>query len=96
MNENIPYVVYEGTQVRYERTLKRLITALIIAIMFIFASNVAWLIAWCQYDYTSTQKENIVEQNADDGGNANYIGESGEITNGLSKSNETDKYENTP
>lgn len=49
MEENkmtVPYIVYEGEQARNERTVKRLITALIVAIAVIFASNLAWLYAW--------------------------------------------------
>ena len=45
--------VYEGIQARHERTIKRLILALIIAIALIFASNAIWLYAWMQYDYSS-------------------------------------------
>lgn len=45
-NKVVDYAVFEGTQVRHERTVKRLIIALIIAIIAIFASNAIWLYAW--------------------------------------------------
>ena len=48
----VPYAAYEGLQVRHERTVKRLIIAIIIAIMM-FASNMAWLYVWQSYDYES-------------------------------------------
>ena len=71
-----------------ERTVKRQWIALIIALCMLFASNAAWLYAWMQYDYTS--KEVIVDVNSDDGGNANYIGNDGDIVNGESNRAETD------
>lgn len=52
-DRNIPYIAFELTQAKHERTVKRLVTALILAIILIFVSNAAWLWAWCQYDYTS-------------------------------------------
>lgn len=54
-NNNVPYVVYEGDQVRSERCIKRLIIALVIAITLMFLSNALWLYAWCQYDYESEE-----------------------------------------
>ena len=71
-----------------ERTVKRQWIALIIALCMLFASNAAWLYAWMQYDYKS--KEVIVDVNSDDGGNANYIGNDGDIVNGESNRAETD------
>ena len=72
-----------------ERTVKRQWIALIIALCMLFASNVAWLYAWMQYDYTS--EEVIVDVNSEDGGNANYIGNDGDIVNGESYRTETDE-----
>ena len=48
---NVPFIVYEGTLVRHEKTVKRLIVALVIAIILMFLSNLGWLYAWMQYDY---------------------------------------------
>lgn len=53
-NRDISYLLFEATQARNERTVKKLIIALIIAIALIFASNAIWLYAWLQYDYSST------------------------------------------
>ena len=75
-----------------ERTVKRQWIALIIALCMLFASNAAWLYAWMQYDYTS--EETIVDVNSDDGGNANYIGNDGDIVNGESDRTETEKNKN--
>lgn len=74
-NMNVPYIVYESAQARHERTVKRLIIIIILAISMLFASNAIWLYVWSQYDtveYDYTQdgrginiigSENEVEQN---------------------------------
>jgi cell division protein YceG involved in septum cleavage len=91
MENNVPFAVFEGTQIRHERTVKRLIIALIIAIVLIFASNAIWLYAWCQYDYTSTDETTQSETvDVDAGsGTANYIGDNGDIINGENNSKES-------
>lgn len=83
---SVPYIVYESEQARNERHIKRFISALIVTVALLFLSNAAWLYAWCQYDYSS--EETAVDVNADDGGNANYIGNDGDIINGKNNSNE--------
>lgn len=82
--ENVPYIVHESSMARMERQIKRLWIALLVAVCLLFASNAAWLYAWCQYDYSG--EEIVVEQDAQDGGNANYIGNDGDIVNGLPES----------
>lgn len=81
---SVPYIVYESAQNRMERTNKRLLTALIIAIILAFISNLVWLYAWMQYDYSSAETESI-DVDAKDG-TANYIGNDGAIINGTDKS----------
>ena len=54
-NKDVPYIVFEGVVAHNARTVKRLVIALIIAIILIFASNAIWLYAWCQYDYESEE-----------------------------------------
>lgn len=77
MEKDVPYLVYEGQMARNERSIKRLIIALIIAVILIFATNMAWLYAWNLYDYSTETVE------IDSGeGIANYIGNDGEINNG--------------
>ena len=81
--KQIPYIAYEIAQVKHERTEKRLITALVLAIILIVLSNLAWLYAWVQYDYsTETFEDYTVDLDSVDGGNVNYIGEKGSIING--------------
>lgn len=85
--DNVPYIVYESTLARHERTVKRLILALILSIFLIFASNACWLYAWCQYDYESTETTTVKQDNAD----ANIYGD-GNTVNG---SNDSDKKAKT-
>lgn len=86
---NVPYIVYEGEQARNERHIKRLIIALIISIALIFVSNAAWLFAWCQYDYSSQSEETVISLDSTDGGNANYVGNDGDIINDEDYGNKT-------
>lgn len=51
--ENVPFVVYESAMVRAERHIKRLWVALIIAIIALFACNVAWIIYESQFETIS-------------------------------------------
>ncbi len=54
MDDNrVPYIVFEGEMARHERTIKRLVIALIISISLIFISNIAWLWFFNQFDITS-------------------------------------------
>ena len=82
--ENVPYIVHESSMARMERQIKRLWIAVIVSICLLFASNADWLYSWYQYDYSS--EEIVVEQDSQDGGNANYIGNDGDIVNGLPES----------
>lgn len=85
-DKSIPYIVYEGTMARFERTVKKLIIVIVIMALALFATNMAWLYAWNLYDYEST---NIVVD-GESKGNANYLGAgaSGVIHNGESDSTE--------
>lgn len=77
----VPYFVFEGTQARNERTIKRLIICVIIAVILLFASNAFWLYEWTQYDYIASDTDTTYTQ---DGGGYNNIntGEQGDITHG--------------
>ena len=92
---SVPYVVHEATVARQERQIKRMWITLIVAISMIFLMNMAWIGAWTSYDYSSTTEEIIVEQDAQDGGNANYIGNDGVINNGISEDNNSQEEADT-
>lgn len=93
---SVPYIVYESAQNRMERTNKRLLTALIIAIILAFISNLVWLYAWMQYDYsgaeTETTTETIYQQDGEGYNNIN-TGKQGDLTNGA-KYNDSENYKN--
>lgn len=64
----IPYIVHESECARHERTVKRLVAALVCCIGLAAISNLAWLYAWTQYDYESTEY-------TQDGAGLNIIGD---------------------
>jgi hypothetical protein len=78
-DKSVPYIVYESEAARHERTVKRLLTALLITILLMVGTNMAWLWVWNQYDFSS---ESYTIENED--GNANYLesGTDGVINNG--------------
>lgn len=85
-NNSVPFIVYEGTIARFERTVRRLIILVGITILLLFASNAIWIYEWNQYDYADVTMDNT------DGGNANFMGAgaSGVINNGESQSKDKD------
>ena len=86
--ESVPYIVHESSMARMERQIKRLWIALIVSVVLLFTSSAIFTLAWMQYDYSS--EETIVDVNSDDCGNANYIGNDGDIVNGESDRTETE------
>ena len=70
MEKDVPYIVYESESARHERTVKRLIVALILTVILMVGTNLAWLYVFNQYDISS--EEITVE--GEDSANANYMG----------------------
>lgn len=89
--QDISVYTFEAVMARDERHVKRLTIALVIAIIGIVVSNLVWLYAWTSYDYVTEGEsvETSVELDGSTGGNANYIGERGNISNGADKSYDT-------
>jgi len=83
-NMNVPYIVYESAEAKNERTIKRLIIALVITIVLMFATNIIWVIEFCSFDYEETAT--TVDAG---GGTANFIGQDGDISYGTSDSENT-------
>lgn len=73
----IPYIVYESALARSEQNIKRLLTALVICIIIVFASNAVWLYAWMQFEYVG---EEVTVDGTD--GIASYVNRGGMILNG--------------
>ena len=79
-NENITMsrIAFERMQAKDERNDRWRNIIIIILIAVCLLTNGMWLWAWMQYDYVSEE----VTVDGQDGGNANYIGEDGNIYNG--------------
>ena len=85
-NVMVPYVALEASQARNEREKKRLIVLVIISWIATLLIVGIFTYERLQYDYTGTYEEIIVD--AEDNGNANYIGQDGNIYNGEDYSKE--------
>ena len=72
----VPYIVYESSMARAERQQKRLWIALIVSVVMIVLSNIAWLYVWNSYEYVGESQVSV-----EGDGTANYIGNDGDIEN---------------
>lgn len=61
--------------------IKRLITCILILVFLLFGSNIAWLVAWCQYDYQTVEIEQDTE--AENSDNLAIIDNEGDVSYGL-------------
>lgn len=88
MQLTVPYIVHEAAQARAERQIKRQTLAIIIisVISIISIFFTAYLIDKGWRDYISECEIETYSLSTDNGGNANYIGQDGDIYNGESKS----------
>lgn len=89
-NDNIVMsrIAFERMQAKDERNDKWRNIIIILLIILLAATNGAWLWAWNSYDYVTTE-DYSVDMSADDGSNANYIGNNGDINNGSSDNSKT-------
>lgn len=69
---------------RMDKINRRMLIVLILTIVMLFASNLAWLYAWMQYDYESEMTTTTTETITVDGkeGVANYASNGGVVNNG--------------
>lgn len=81
----VPYIAHQSVAARQERQIRRMWIALIVLAVAWFLTNTIWIGVFSSYDYSS--EEIIVD--AEDNGNANYIGQDGNIYNGENNSEET-------
>ena len=86
---NVPFIVHETEMNRAERHIKRLwgaililFVGLMVSILFNYINDQSWRAYFSQYDFESYELTN------DGGGNANFIGNDGDIYNGESDSKE--------
>ncbi len=53
-NKNVPYIVHEADMSRLERTIHRLYKLLILLLILLVGTNIAWIIYESQYETTTT------------------------------------------
>lgn len=87
-NDNIVMSRYafERMQAKDEKNDRWRNIIIITLIILLVVTNAMWLVAWNQYDYVDSE-EYSVDLDSGEGGNANYIGNDGDIYNGESNSN---------
>ena len=75
---SVPYIAHESALARMERSIKRMITAIIVVVLLWFATIITFVWYLNQYDFSAYD----VELTTEGGGNASYIGQDGDIHNG--------------
>lgn len=75
----MPVAVYEASEERHARHYKGLLAVIILLVVLLVGSNIAWLIYESQFE---TVEESYVVEQDNEGGYNNYIGNDGDITNG--------------
>lgn len=87
-NDNIimSRIAFERMQAKDEKNDRWRNLTIIILIVLLVVTNAMWLVAWNQYDYVDEYTE------VDSGeGDINYIGHNGDINNGESGTQNTEK-----
>lgn len=76
----VPYIVHESDMARQERHIKRIFVTAIISNVTLLAVIVALVVGFLSF--ISQYEFEEIELSSEGGGNANYIGEDGNIYNG--------------
>ena len=80
--DNVPYIAHESAMARSERNSKRLWIIILVLIVALIGTNLAWIIYESQFETVETITEEYdIEQDAEDGNN-NSIINGGSIVNG--------------
>lgn len=85
-------IAFERMQAKDERNDRWRNIIILVLIILLVVTNAMWLVAWNQYDYVETD-DFSVDLDSGDGGNANSIGNDGDINNGNSESDEAETQE---
>ena len=85
----IPYIALESALARNERTAKRLIVSLIICILLLVISNLAWLYALSSFEYVdeATTTTTVTQ----DGKGQNVCGDNNRVNDVAEDSSSSDK-----
>ena len=65
--EQIPYIVHEGAMSRMERVNKRLIAIIVLLIVLLVSSNIAWMVYESQFEMCNVEQD--VDQEKEQGNN---------------------------
>ena len=84
--EQIPYIVHEGAISRMERVNKRLIAIIVLLIVLLVGSNIAWMVYESQFESCSSSCEIDAEQ---DGDGVNIVG-GGDVSYGPDSAHQND------
>lgn len=85
----VPYIAHQSAVARQERQTRRMWIVILVLIGALIGTNLAWIIYENSFEEVITTEEIIVD--ADDNGNANYIGQDGNIYNGEDYSKENNQ-----
>ena len=77
---------WQRNEQRHLRREKRFVAIIVLLIILLVGSNIGWMIYESQFEDVVTTEKVVVD--ADDNGNANYIGQDGNIYNGEDNSKE--------
>lgn len=81
----VPYIVYEAEQARNERTFKRMWVIVLVLIVLLVGSNIAWLAYEAQFETVENYEETVIDAQQD-GAGVNIVG-GGDITYGPESQN---------
>lgn len=86
-NDNviISRYAFERMQAKDERNDHWRNVIILTLIILLVVTNAMWLVAWNQYDYVDSYE---VDMDSGEGGDANYIGNNGDISYGENNSTE--------
>lgn len=84
---------FERMQTKDEKNDRWRNIIILVLIILLVVTNAMWLIAWNQYDYVDDTYS--VDLDSGYGGDANYIGNDGDISYGENYCNQTETEQNT-
>lgn len=79
---SVPYTVYEAEQIRNAKLVRMLWIVIIILIVSLVGTNLAWVIYESQFEYVTETIEEVTVTQDNESGDNNYIGHDGDINNG--------------
>lgn len=94
-NDNIimSRIAFERMQSKDEKNDHWRNVIILTLIILLVVTNAMWLVAWNQYDYVD--EDYSVDKNTGGGGDANYIGNDGDIGYGIDNSTQANEIEDT-